>query len=103
MRLSLYVFGYHAYSIVHDLEEPTTNREPVDGSGVPHRERPLAKQSHERCVIRQDADFAVESGRDHRVCFPVEHRRLGRDHRDLHHEFASFFAFSTASSIPPTM
>ena len=103
MRLSLYVFGHHAYPIVHDLEKPTPNREPPRSAGAPYGERPLSQERHERCVIWQDADFAVEGGRDDRVRFTVEHRRFGRDHRDLHHELASFLAFSTASSMPPTM
>jgi len=103
MRFSLYVFGHHAHPIIHDLEEPTANHETIQRLSASHRERSLPEQRHERCVIRQDADLAIERGRDDRVRFPVEHRRLGRDHRDLHHELASFFAFSTASSMPPTM
>src|SRR5512138_1515088 len=103
MRLSLYVFGHHAYPIVHDLEEPTANFEPVHRICASHGQRSLAQQRHERCVIRQDADLAVEGRRHHGVRFTVEHRGLGRDNRDLHHELASFLAFSTASSMPPTM
>ena len=103
MRRSLYVFGHHAHPIVHDLEEPTANHKPTYSLGASYRERSLPQQRHERCVIRQDADLAIECGRNYRVRFTVEHRRLGRDHRDTHHALASFFAFSTASSMPPTM
>src|SRR6476646_4426943 len=103
MRLSLYVFGHHAYPIVHDLKEPTANFEPAHRVRAPHRQRPLAQQRHERSVIRQDADLAVEGRRHDGVRFTVEHRGLRRDNRDLHHELASFLAFSTASSIAPTM
>src|SRR6266511_910385 len=101
MRLSLYVFGHHAYPIVHDLEEPPANDEALHPIGTTHDQRALSQQRHERSVIRQDADLTVEGGRHDRIRFTVEHRRLGGDHRDLHHELASFLAFSTASSIPP--
>src|ERR1044071_5358732 len=103
MRLSLYVFGNHAHSIVHDLEETTAHFEPIYRVRAPYGQRPLAQQRHERSVIRQDADLAVERRRHDGVRFTVEHRGLGRDNRDLHHELASFLAFSTASSMPPTM
>jgi hypothetical protein len=54
-------------------------------------------------MIGQNADLTIERGRDHRVGIAVEHRGLGGDYRDSHHELASFFDFSTASSIPPTI
>src|SRR6476661_1575308 len=103
MRLSLYVFGHHAYPIVHDLKEPTANFEPAHRVRAPHRQRPLAQQRHERSVIRQDADLAVEGRRHDGVRFTVEHRGLRGDNRDLHHELASILTSTTASSMPPTM
>src|SRR5689334_23043840 len=103
MRLSLYVFGHDPDPIVHDLEEPSTNRESIHRVGPSDGQRPLAQERHERSMIRQNADLTVEGGRDDGVRFTVEHRGLRRDHSDLHHELASFFDFSTASSMPPTM
>ena len=99
----MYVFGHYAYSIVHDLEKSTANHESTHRLGAPHRERALPQKCHERCVIRQDTDLAVEGGRYDRVRFTVEHSRFGGNHRDMHHELASFLAFSTASSMPPTI
>ena len=51
----------------------------------------------------KDTDFSVKRRRHDGVGVAVEHSRLGGDDRDPHHELASFLAFSTASSIPPTM
>jgi hypothetical protein len=103
MELSLYVFGDHAHPIIDDLEESATNLESTGGPALPDRQHSLAEQGHERGMVRQDADLAVERGRNDCVRLSIEYRRFRRDNGDLHHDPASFFAFSTASSIPPTM
>src|SRR6476661_2110079 len=103
MSVSSNVFGDHADPIVDDLQKPASNLEPVTGPALAHDEGSLAEQRHERSVVRQDADLAVVRGRDHRIGLAVKHGRLGRNHRDLHHALASLRAFSTASSMPPTM
>jgi hypothetical protein len=51
----------------------------------------------------KDTDFSVERRCHNGISVAVEHSRLGGNDRDSHHELASFLAFSTASSIPPTM
>jgi hypothetical protein len=99
----LNVFGYHPDAIVDYLQKPTTNGEEIDAFRATHGQRPLAQQGHEWSMIGQDPDLAIERGRDDRVGVAVEHRGLRRDYRDPHHELASFFDFSTASSMPPTM
>jgi hypothetical protein len=76
MLLSLYVFGYHAHSIVHDLEEPTAHCEPAHGIRASYGQRPLAQQRHEGCVIRQDADLAIKRRRHDGVRFTVELRGI---------------------------
>src|SRR5687767_6043827 len=103
MRFSLNVFGHHADPILDYLKEPATYGEAADGLGSAHRQRTLTQQRHERCVVRQNADLAVKGGCDHRVRLTVEHRRLRRDHRDLHHPLASCLARAATSSIPPCM
>src|SRR5262249_8376519 len=103
MGLSLNVFGDHAHPIVHDLKKSALNQESARALTPANAKPPLSEQGHERSVIRQYSDFAVERGRDDRVRVAVEHSRFRRDDRDLHHELASFLDFSTASSMPPTM
>jgi hypothetical protein len=100
---SLNVFGYHPDAIIDYLKKSTPNGEAIDLLRAAYRQRALAQQGHERCMIGQNADLTIERGRDHRVGIAVEHRGLGGDYRDSHHELASFFDFSTASSIPPTI
>src|SRR6476660_725495 len=63
MRFSFYVFGHHAHSIVHDLQEPSANQEAMRRLRAPNGQRPFSQQRHERSVIRQDADLAVEGRR----------------------------------------
>src|SRR6266446_7919599 len=89
MRISLNVFGDHADPVVYHLHEPATYGEATGSAGTPDRQSTLAEQCHERCVVRQYTDLAVEGGCNDRVRLTVEHRRLGGDHRDLHHELAS--------------
>jgi hypothetical protein len=103
MSVSSNVFGDHADPIVDDLQKSASNLEPVIGPTLPHDESSLAEQRHERSVVRQDADLAVVRGRDYRVRLAVKHGCFRRNHRDLHLALASLRAFSTASSIPPTM
>ena len=61
------------------------------------------EQGHEGGVMGQDAHLPVEGRRVHGVGLPIEDGRLRRDDRDPHHALAIFLAFSTASSMPPTM
>src|SRR3954468_7589656 len=103
MRVSLNVFGDHAHPVVDHLEEPATYGEATVGPGTADRQSTLAEQRHERCVVRQYADLAVKGGCNDRVRLTVEHRNLGGDHRDLHHELASCSARFITSSIPPCM
>src|SRR3954466_9435671 len=103
MRVSLNVFGDHAHPVINHLEKSATYGEATDATATANRQRTLAQQRHERCVVRQDADLSVKGGRHYGVSLTVEHRRLRRDHRDLHHEVASCLARAITSSIPPCM
>ena len=76
MEFSLYMFGYHADPIIDDLEESATNLESTGGPTLPDRQHSLAEQGHERGMVRQDADLAVERGRHHSVRLPIEYRRF---------------------------
>jgi hypothetical protein len=100
MSISFDVFGDHPHPVVHDLEKPAAKGKTGDTVGATDRQRPLAQQRHERGMVRQDADLAVEGGRDDCVRFTVE--LDGWEYRDLHHSY-QLLGFSTASSIPPTM
>ena len=97
------MLGDHAYLIADHLKKPTLDREFADTGAASHPQATLAQQRHEGRVARQNADFTVECRRGDGICFAVEHSRLRRDDRDPHHELESFLAFSTASSIVPTM
>jgi hypothetical protein len=99
----LNVFGYHPDAIVDYLEKSTPNGEVIDVVRATHGQCAFAQEGHEWCMTRQNTDLTIEGWRDHRVRIAVEHRGLGRDYRDPHHELASFLDFSTASSMPPTM
>ena len=91
------------HAVIHDLEKATADAEAPGGSSLPDDQRAGPEERHERGVARQDADLPIERRSDYGIGFAVKHRRFGRNHRDMHHELASFCAFSTASSIPPTM
>jgi hypothetical protein len=54
-------------------------------------------------VMRQDPDLPVECGCHHGIRIAVKHRGIRGDHSNVHHALAILRAFSTASSIPPTM
>lgn len=97
------MFGYHPDAIVDHLKKSTPNGEAINLLRATHGQCPFAQQGHKRCMIGQNADLTIEGGRDHRIRLAVEHRALGGDYRDSHHELASFLDFSTASSMPPTM
>src|SRR5581483_672216 len=103
MAHSLNVFRHHPHARPHDLQEPAPHGEPGLAAAVPYGQGPPAEERHEGRVIGQDAHLTVERRGDDGVRVAVEHSRLRRDYRDSHHEPASFFAFSTASSIVPTM
>jgi hypothetical protein len=76
MSFSFDVFGHDPDPVVHDLEKSTSDGEPTHGTCPADAQRTHAEERHERGVIRQDADFAVEGRRDHRVSLTVEHSRL---------------------------
>jgi hypothetical protein len=77
MSFSFDVFGHDPDPVVHDLEKAAPDSEPTDCTSPTDAQRPGTEERHERRVIRQDADLTVEGGRDHRVRFTVEHRRIG--------------------------
>jgi hypothetical protein len=77
MSLSFDVFSDDPDPVVHDLEKSTSDGETTHVSTSADAQRTHAEKRHERGVIRQDADLAVEGGRDYRVGLTVEHRRLG--------------------------
>jgi hypothetical protein len=77
MSLSFDVFSDDPNPVVHDLEKSTLDGEATHVTSPTNAEGACAEERHERGVIRQDADLAVEGGRDHRVGLTVEHRRLG--------------------------
>jgi hypothetical protein len=99
----LNVFGHDTNAIASDLQKPTSHQKFGDAAFAPHLESAAAEQRHERRMAGKDADFTVKRRRYHSVGVAVEHSRLRGDDRDSHHELASFLAFSTASSMPPTM
>ncbi len=39
---------------------------------MPNGEEPIAQQSHERSVVRQNADLSVERRRNHRIGGPLK-------------------------------
>ena len=88
MCISLNVFGHHADPVVHHLEKAASNNKTTDGVAMAHRQSTVTQECHERGVVRQDTNLAIERGCSDGVRAPVEHRRLGRDYRDLHHEVA---------------
>lgn len=97
------MFRDNPYPITHDLEKSTSHREPRDSVRRTHRKGALAEKRHERRVVREYTNLAVEGRCRHGIRLPVEDSRLRRNDRDSHHDPASFFAFSTTSSIPPTI
>ena len=97
------MFGDDADAVASDLKESATHQKSCGAAPAAHREGAATEQRHERRVAGKDTDFAVERRRHYGVGVAVEHSRLGGNDRDSHHEAASFLAFSTASSIPPTM
>jgi len=77
MSLSFDVFSNDPDAVVHDLEKATLDGEPTHLTTPSDAQRTCTEERHERSVIRQDADLSIESGRDHRVRFTVEHRHIG--------------------------
>jgi hypothetical protein len=103
MSLSRDVLRDDPDSIVDDLKKAAIDLKPVLQTRMPDKKCPATKECHERSVIGQNADLPIEGGRDDRVRLAVKHRSIGRDDRNVHHALASFLAFSTASSMLPTM
>ena len=101
--MSFHLFRDDADGIVDCLKETTIYLELMLLFSSAHRKHTRAKQGHEGSMMGQDAHLAIIRRRIHRVGFPIEDGRFGRDDRDPHHVLAIFLAFSTASSIPPTM
>jgi hypothetical protein len=77
MSFSFDVFSDDPDPVVHDLEKSTFDREPIHVTTTADAQRACTEERHKWGVIRQDADLAIEGGRDHRVGLTVEHRRLG--------------------------
>jgi hypothetical protein len=77
MSFSFDVFSDDPHPVVHDLEKATFDGEPTHLTTPADAQRTCTEERHERRVIRQDADLSIESGRDHRIRFTVEHRRIG--------------------------
>jgi hypothetical protein len=77
MNFSFDVFGDDPDPVVHDLEKATFDGESTHLTTSTDAQRTCTEERHERRVIRQDADLSIEGGRDHRVRFTVEHRRIG--------------------------
>ena len=103
MAASLNVFGDYTHPVVNNLQESAPYEKPTGALAAADDQGSLSHKCHERGMVRQNADLTVVRGRDDRVRLAVEHCRLGGDDRDSHHPLASFLAFSTASSMPPTM
>jgi hypothetical protein len=77
MNFSFDVFGDDPDPVVHDLEKATFDGESTHLTTPTDAQRTCTEERHERRVIRQDADLPIEGGRDYRVRFTVEHRRIG--------------------------
>jgi hypothetical protein len=99
----LYVFGDHPNAVASDLQETATHQKLRNAAPAADPQGAAAEQRHERRVPGKNTYFSVERRRHDGVGVAVEHSGLGGDDRDTHHALASFFAFSTASSMPPTM
>jgi hypothetical protein len=99
----LYVFGDDANAVASDLQESATHQKLRNTAPAAYLEGAAAQQRHERGVTGKDTNLTVKRRRHYGVGVAVEHSCLRGDDRDSHHEVASFLAFSTASSIPPTM
>jgi hypothetical protein len=76
MSFSFDVFSDDPDPVVHDLEKATFDGEPTHLTTPTDTQLARTEERHERRVIRQDADLAIEGWRDHRVCLTVEHRRI---------------------------
>src|SRR6266850_1770292 len=100
---SLNVFGHYPDGIVDHLEETAPHGEAEVALRASHGETPLTEERGERGVPRKDTYLPVNRGSHDGAGVAIEHRRLGGNYCDVHHALASFLAFSTASSIPPTM
>lgn len=103
MSGSLDVFRNNPHPITNDLEEPTSHCKAGHALCLPNPERALPEQGHEWRVVGKNPHLPVERRRRDGIRIAVEDSRLRRDDRDSHHALASFLAFSTTSSIPPTM
>lgn len=97
------MFGDHPDPVASDLEKTATHQKLRNAASAADPKGAAAKQCHERGVPGKNTYFSVKRRRYHGVGVAVEHSRLGGDDRDTHHALASFLAFSTASSMPPTM
>lgn len=97
------MFGNDADDIPHDLQESATDGKRALPTGDPYQQGTLTEERHEWGVVRQDADLAVVGGYLKAFGLPVKDGAVRRNHRDAHHAAAILAAFSTASSMPPTM
>jgi hypothetical protein len=77
MSFSFDVFSHDPNPVVHDLEKTAFDGKATHITAPTNAQPTRAEQRHEWGVVRQNADLAIESGRDHRVGLTVEHRCLG--------------------------
>ena len=97
------MFGDDADDVSYHLQETAADGERTLPAGDPHLQGTLAEERHEWGMVRQDAHLAIVRGHLEAFSLPVKDASVRRNDRDTHHDVAIFLAFSTASSIPPTM
>jgi hypothetical protein len=97
------VLGNNANGITDDLKETTPHSKLVSRFPNPNGEFAVAEKRHERCMSGKDPHLPVVRRRPDGVGDALENRSFRRNNGDLHHADSSFFAFSTASPMPPTM
>jgi hypothetical protein len=101
--MSFHLFRHDADDIVDSLEKATIHMELVLVFSGAHGKDTRSEQGHEGRMMGQNTHLAVVGRRIDRVGLAVKDGSFWRDDRDPHHALAIFLAFSTTSSIPPTM
>ena len=97
------MFSHDTHAVVDHLKESAADLEAAGAITLADDEIARTQKGHHRGVPWQDPDRPVIGRRPEGVGLTIKDGRIGRDDRDVHHALASFLAFSTASSIPPTM
>ena len=89
------------------LERAAADVDRVLAVGRLHAHFARLQKSEERRMPRRDPEFPFAAGREHHLGGARENLALGADDVDLNGvrfgHYCSVFAFSTASSMPPTM